>query len=29
VPLEVDGDWIGDVVEARFDVSPRALTVVA
>jgi diacylglycerol kinase family enzyme len=29
VPLEVDGDWIGDVLEARFDVSPRALTVVA
>ena len=29
VPLEVDGDWIGDVVEARFDVSPRALTVVS
>lgn len=29
VPLEVDGDWIGDVLEARFDVSPRALTVVS
>jgi len=29
VPLQVDGDWIGDVVEARFDVSPRALAVVS
>jgi diacylglycerol kinase family enzyme len=29
VPLQVDGDWIGDVTEARFDVSPRALAVVA
>jgi len=29
VPLEVDGDWIGDVTEARFDVSPRALAVVS
>jgi diacylglycerol kinase family enzyme len=29
VPLEVDGDWIGDVVEAHFDVSPRALAVVS
>jgi diacylglycerol kinase family enzyme len=29
VPLQVDGDWIGDVTEARFTVAPRALTVVA
>jgi diacylglycerol kinase family enzyme len=29
VPLEVDGDWIGDVTEARFGVTPRALSVVA
>jgi diacylglycerol kinase family enzyme len=29
VPLEVDGDWIGDVSEARFGVTPSALTVVA
>ncbi|WP_205698141.1 diacylglycerol kinase family protein [Conexibacter sp. SYSU D00693] len=29
VPVEVDGDWIGDVTEARFGVEPGALTVVA
>ena len=29
VPLEMDGDWIGDVTEAEFTVVPRALTVVA
>ena len=29
VPLEVDGDWIGDVTEARFGVRPGALTVVS
>jgi len=29
VPLEVDGDWIGDVIEARFGVTPRSLSVVA
>jgi diacylglycerol kinase family enzyme len=29
VPLQVDGDWIGDVTEARFGVTPRALKVVA
>jgi diacylglycerol kinase family enzyme len=29
VPLEVDGDHIGDVTEARYSVRPRALTVVA
>jgi diacylglycerol kinase family enzyme len=29
VPLEVDGDHIGDVTEARFSVRPLALTVVA
>ncbi len=29
VPVEVDGDYIGDVTEARFTVEPRALTVVS
>jgi diacylglycerol kinase family enzyme len=29
VPLQVDGDWIGDITEARFGVTPRALRVVA
>ena len=29
VPLQVDGDHIGDVVRADFSVSPRALTVLA
>jgi diacylglycerol kinase family enzyme len=28
IPLQVDGDWVGDVREARFGVAPRALTVV-
>jgi diacylglycerol kinase family enzyme len=27
VPLQVDGDYIGDTVEARYEVLPRALTV--
>jgi diacylglycerol kinase family enzyme len=29
VPVQVDGDHIGDHVEAAFDVVPGALTVVA
>jgi diacylglycerol kinase family enzyme len=29
VPVQVDGDHIGDHVEARFAVVPGALTVVA
>jgi diacylglycerol kinase family enzyme len=29
VPLQVDGDHVGDVVDARFEVLPRALTVIA
>jgi diacylglycerol kinase family enzyme len=29
VPLQVDGDWIGDTAEARFAVRPGGLTVVA
>ena len=29
IPLQVDGDYIGDVVEARFDLAPGALTVVS
>ncbi len=29
VPLEVDGDWIGDVVEADFGITPGGLTVIA
>ena len=29
LPLQVDGDHIGEVTEARFQISPRALTVVA
>ncbi len=29
VPLQVDGDYIGDVLEARFAVAPGALTVVS
>jgi len=29
VPLQVDGDYIGDVVEARYGVAPRALSVVS
>jgi len=28
VPLQVDGDYIGDVLEARFAVAPGALSVV-
>jgi diacylglycerol kinase family enzyme len=28
IPLQVDGDWIGDVAEARFEVLPGGLTVV-
>jgi diacylglycerol kinase family enzyme len=28
VPLQVDGDYIGDAVEARYEVLPGALTVV-
>ena len=28
VPLQVDGDYIGDTVEARYEVLPGALTVV-
>ena len=28
VPLQVDGDHIGDAVEARYEVLPGALTVV-
>jgi diacylglycerol kinase family enzyme len=29
LPLQVDGDYLGDVTEARFQIRPRALTVVA
>jgi PAS domain-containing protein len=29
VPLEVDGDWLGDVTEADFGITPGGLTVVA
>jgi diacylglycerol kinase family enzyme len=29
VPLELDGDWVGDTTEVEFRVLPRALTVVA
>jgi diacylglycerol kinase family enzyme len=29
LPLQVDGDYIGEVTEARFRIRPRALTVVA
>jgi diacylglycerol kinase family enzyme len=29
IPLEMDGDWVGDVSEAVFGVTPRALRVVA
>jgi diacylglycerol kinase family enzyme len=28
-PLQVDGDYLGEVTEARFQIRPRALTVVA
>jgi len=29
LPLQVDGDYLGEVTEARFQIRPRALTVVA
>jgi diacylglycerol kinase family enzyme len=29
VPLEVDGDWLGDVLEADFGITPGGLTVIA
>jgi diacylglycerol kinase family enzyme len=29
VPLQVDGDYIGDVLEARFEVTPGALSVIS
>jgi diacylglycerol kinase family enzyme len=29
LPLQVDGDYLGDVVEARYSILPRALNVVA
>ena len=29
VPLEVDGDWLGDVTEADFGITPGGLTVIA
>ena len=29
LPLELDGDYVGEIVEARFGVAPRALTVVS
>ena len=29
VPVEVDGDWIGDVTEAHFGITPGGLTVIA
>ncbi len=29
LPLQVDGDYVGEVTEARFQIRPRALTVVA
>ena len=29
LPLQVDGDHIGEVIEARFTIRPGALTVVA
>jgi len=28
IPLQVDGDWVGDTAEAVFDVLPGGLTVV-
>jgi len=27
LPLQLDGDYVGDVQQARFDIAPRALTV--
>ena len=29
VPLHVDGDYIGDVLHARYEIRPRGLTVVS
>ncbi len=29
LPLQVDGDYLGEVHEARYSIKPRALTVVA
>jgi diacylglycerol kinase family enzyme len=29
IPLQVDGDYIGDIPEARFGIAPGALLVVA
>ena len=29
LPLQVDGDFIGEVDEARYSIKPRALNVVA
>jgi hypothetical protein len=29
VPLQVDGDYIGDVTEAEYGIAPRALVVVS
>jgi hypothetical protein len=29
VPLEVDGDWLGDVTEADFGITPGGLSVIA
>jgi diacylglycerol kinase family enzyme len=29
VPLEVDGDWLGDVTEADFGITPGGLTIIA
>jgi diacylglycerol kinase family enzyme len=29
IPLQVDGDYIGDVTEARFGIEPGALRVVS
>jgi diacylglycerol kinase family enzyme len=29
LPLEVDGDYLGEVTEARYSVMPNALTVIS
>ena len=29
LPLQVDGDYLGEVAEARYSIRPRALTVVS
>jgi diacylglycerol kinase family enzyme len=29
LPLQVDGDYLGDVMEARYSVLPRELSVIA